>query len=68
MKYRLSGRSQDWRKKFELMDARELEFVWRSDASLGPESDLWIHVLPFHYSTPGVNREWLLPPAPPIAR
>jgi hypothetical protein len=45
----------DWRKKFELMNARELEFVWRSDRSLGVEADMFIHVLPFHYSTPPIH-------------
>ena len=60
----------DYRLKNELMQTKGLEFVWRSSASMGTETDMWIHIMPFHYCTPGecgydggliINTDALLP-------
>eukprot|EP00048_Salpingoeca_helianthica_P001784 m.51619 g.51619 ORF g.51619 m.51619 type:complete len:1134 (-) comp11716_c0_seq2:511-3912(-) len=36
-----------------LAASKSMEFVWRSSDSLGTENDIWCHIMPYAYCTPG---------------
>lgn len=42
----------DYRLKSALKANQSLEFVWRTNPSLGPASDVWVHVMDSHYCSP----------------
>lgn len=43
----------DYRLKQTLGSEQELEFVWRPSASLGSANDMFVHIMPAGYCTPG---------------